>query len=475
MLCEMTEHEQESLFRVLSLLADGQRDDAASLYFDVVSRSRPKQIGLTKGCGAAALQCGDFAGALRFGQKAIKQAPRDEEAHQILGLAYRRHLNFSDAAASFRRAVQWKPDFVDAWNNLAMTLEDLNDLEAALEAVDSGLAIEDDDIDLLNLKGSILCSMGRPDEGIAVYRQTLRGEDDLAFVRMNIGEALLQTGQTAEGWEEFSYRTELLPPPPVDTERWEGQDLAGKSIVVWHEQGLGDSIQFSRFLPALADQAESVTFVSQERVIALLETLDAKIEITETTYRPFDFQCPLLTLARYLESAREPPYLKSTGSAHPIVEKTTGLKVGIVYAGNPNNPTNRRRSIEPSRLRPLLKVPEVSFFDLGTDDQLSGPNVHSIGIEINNLTRLAATIESLDLVITVDTLAAHLAGALGIPVWNLLAFSPDWRWGLLGDRTKWYPSMRLFRQTKPGDWAGVIDDVRVELCALAQAGANAGQ
>ena len=471
----MTDFEQESLVRVLGLLADGKQDDAESIYYATVERSRPKAPQLTKGCAMAALQCDDFGGAMRFAQKAVKQAPRDEEAHQVLGLAFRRHRNFVDAAASFRRAVNWNPLFVDAWNNLAMTLEDLGDLKAALEAVDSGLAVEADDIDLLNLRGSILCSLGRVDEGITAYRQILARNEDVPFIRMNLGQALLQTGQMTEGWQEFCHRTELLPPPPVDTEPWEGQDLAGKSIVVWHEQGRGDSIHFSRYLQALAEQAERVTFVSQKGLVELLATLDAGIEITTATYRRFDFQCPLLDLARYIETACEPPYLKATGTAHPAVGNLNGLKVGIVRAGNVNNPTDKRRSIEARRLGPVFKIEGVSFFDLGTDGLISAPNVLPIGLEINDLTDLAATVKSLDLVITVDTLAAHLAGALGVQVWNLLAFSPDWRWGLAGERTDWYPSMRLFRQSKPGDWTTVIDEVREKLTALAHSRSNAGQ
>lgn len=459
----------------MSLLADGKQDEAESIYYATVERSRPKAPQLTKGCALSALKCHDLAGAMRFAQKAVKQAPRDEEAHQILGIAFRRHHNFVEAAASFRRAVNWNPLFVDAWNNLAMTLEDLGDLNAALVAVDTGLAVEAEDIDLLNLRGSILCSLGRVEEGIATYRQTIAHGDDLPFVRMNLGQALLQTGQMTEGWQEFCHRTEMLPPPPVDTEPWEGQPLAGKSIVVWHEQGLGDSIHFSRFLLPLAEQAERVTFVSQKCLVGLLATLEAGVEITTATYRHFDFQCPLLDLARYIETAREPPYLKAAGPAHPGVENSSGLKVGIVRAGNLNNPTDNRRSIEASRLRTLFKVEGVSFFDLGTDGLMSARNVLPIGLEINDLSDLAATVKALDLVITVDTLAVHLAGALAVPVWNLLAFSPDWRWGLAGERTDWYPSMRLFRQSKPGDWTTVIDEVRNELAALAHSRSNAGQ
>ena len=460
---------------MLKLLQAGKEEEAQDLYFESVADARPKLHASVRACALAAYRCRDFEGAFRFAERAVKLKPHDGDGHHLLGLVQRRYDLLTEAARSFRRSTHWKPQSLDGWNNLGLTLEDLGDLDGALEAVENGLALDSEDADLLNLKGSILCSLGRPEEGIAAYRKGLAADEPLPFVRMNLGQALLQSGRMEEGWQEFSHRRALLRPSPVKTDPWEGQDLSGKSIVVWYEQGLGDSVHFCRYLPALGERAEAVTFVCQEHVLEVVGTLRAEVEFTSSTYRPFDFECPLVDLARYVDQAVEVPYLKATGTPHPAVMRGEGLKVGIVISGNPANPTDVRRSLDAKSIRPLLKCVGASFFELGVDHYVRLPGLEAIGIEIIELKDLASTIEALDLVITVDTLAAHLSGALGKPVWNLLAFSPDWRWGLAGERTGWYPSMRLFRQPAPGDWKSVIAEVTKELAALARAHSNAGQ
>jgi hypothetical protein len=281
------------------------------------------------------------------------------------------------------------------------------------------------------------------------------------------------TGCFDEGWREYEWRwkrpgTPVRPDGPI----WNGEPLTGRTILITAEQGLGDAIQFARYLPLLKQRGARVLFECPASLAPLVSGLldESEIALPGSERPGFDTHCGLLSLPQFLGIAPgDSPYL----SVDPERVKkwrrrllpVGNMRVGLVWAGNPKNPRDRLRSISPERLEPLRDTPGVALFSLqkGASEkwltQLDEPD--------HRLMDAAAMIMNLDLVITVDTMIAHLAGAFGRPVWILLSRIPDWRWQLGREDTPWYRSARLFRQTSPGDWSAVIRRVQENLASEA--------
>ena len=258
---------------------------------------------------------------------------------------------------------------------------------------------------------------------------------------------------------------------------WTGEDLAGKTILLHHEQGLGDTIQFMRYAPLVAARGARIVLELQPALVRLAAGFQGTMEIVAagSPLPPFDFHCPLLSLPERFATdlATIPvaiPYLvpetEATARWRRQLAPGAGLKIGLVWAGNPAHQDDRKRSLPLERLMPLLKVPGLRWFSLqvgeraGDIARLPGGMITDLSQNLTDLAETAAAIANLDLVVAVDTSVVHLAGALGRPVWVLLPFAPDWRWMLGRDDSPWYPSLRLFRQKRPDDWDAVVAKVR---------------
>lgn len=404
-------------------------------------------------------------------QHILQQNPTEAAPHLRLGQALRRTGRPQEALPYLTDAYQIEPNNEQTGYELALVLEDLQKYEEALKYARLALRQKPDDADLLNIVASNLCNLGRPTEAIPLYVKAIEREPDFHALSFNLSQALLQAGQWAEGWRFFDFRLVLRPPekrPETNAPLWKGEPLGGKSILIWQEQGFGDTVQFLRFLPVLVDRGTQVTVLLNRQLISLAEANfpDCTFLDQRTTPPTTDFQLPILSLARRL-SLNDPNML--TGEAYLSVPQhenssvSRKLQVGLVWAGNPNHPDDHRRSLPPDELLPLLQLPQITWYSLQVGrHEWAGKHsqVQDLRPELTDFLATAKKINEMDLIISVDTAVGHLAGALGKRIWLLLDYAADWRWGTKEDKTVWYQTMRLFRQPSPGDWAGLVQKVR---------------
>ena len=349
------------------------------------------------------------------------------------------------------------------------------------------VAAEPDDAEALSELGGQLKAIGKIDASIAAYEKAVRANPNHAKSHIDLGGMRLLAGRFADGWPEYEWRWRRpeLPPLPPDfwALQWMGEDLGGQTLLLIGEQGLGDSIQFCRYIPLAAERANLI-FAVQPQLIRLMAPFagTAKLVALGQAIPPFQRICPLMSLPRVLgtELSNIPasvPYLRPERSALDgwgvRLPRHDGFSVGLVWAGNPEHHDDQNRSIPFLAFAPLFDSPGVRWFSLqlgpkriSLQDQTFG--VADLTPHLVDFAETAAAICHLDLVITVDTAVAHLAGALGRPTWLLLPFSPDWRWLLDRADSPWYPTMRLFRQPDPGNWPSVIAMVREQLCQAAE-------
>lgn len=410
---------------------------------------------------------------------ALAISPDDAMAHHALGTALHRAGRLAEAENHYLAALRRHPGLSAAWINLGITRQ-LAGLPAEAEACyrraarfgASHAAVGP------NLALALL-EQGRPMEAAAACRAALDDDPASHPARLHLAMSLLQTGSVREGWEAYEARLAIEPAAEPDVPLLASVgDAAGRVVLVRCEQGFGDTLQFCRFLPALVPHAYKVLVQAPAAMTRLLRTLDPRLAILPDTDPPggFDRQIRLLSLPRLLgPAAWEAPYLAPPQGRVAVWQRWRrrigGRAVGLAWAGGhrPDNPhaqaIDRRRSIPPELLSPLRGAP-VRFVALQPQQRPEGPPPLTLVDPTRHLADFAETaalICALDLVVTVDTAIAHLAGALGRPVWLLNRFDTCWRWGERGETTPWYPTMRLFRQPVPGDWPAVIRQVAAAL------------
>jgi len=523
---------------------------------------------------------GNLAEAIKHFHAAVQMRPHEPTWQFNYGLALQHLKQLPNAIAAYRKAVQLKPDFFDAWSNLSAALKaagqaneavaagrhavklapnsggaHLNlgnalkaagDWTAAEAAYRRALILEPNNPRIrLNLANT-LRELGRLPEAIALLRQAVERSPNFPEAHRDLAFALMLSGDLRPGWieNEWRWQTEdmIKKRRSFEAPAWSGEDLPGRTILAYTEQGFGDAFQFVRYVDLLAQRGARVILECQLVLKRLFETVRGVSEVIargEPVPR-VDFQAPLLSLPRVFETTletipRETPYIKAPAAASNELPAFGGesFKVGLVWAGNPDHLNDQNRSIPLALLRPLLNLegfqcPEDSLLPherpplpsyghplplrggegtgegavQGDNVRITSENSHpegkadlqvrrafkvspafyslQVGERASELKResglshvidlsphlrdfatTAAAIERMDLVVSVDTSVAHLAGALGKPVWLLLPFAPDWRWMLGRDDSPWYPTMRLFRQNQIGDWTTVV----VRLCA----------
>ncbi len=418
--------------------------------------------------------------------QAIALRPNFPEAHNNRGNSLNALARHTDAVASYDKAIGFAPKYAEAYNNRGNALYRLGRAEEAAASYELAIAIRPEYAEAYNNRGNALSYLHRCEPALASYDQAIVLKPDYAAALFNKSVLLLLMGQFAEGWRLYEWRKTKADPiaargtsqPP-----WLGETyIAGKTILLTEEQGLGDTIQFCRYAPLVAQRGVRVILEVPPQLTRLAKSLSGVAQVVETG-RPlpaFDCHCSLLSLplAFKTELATIPattPYLK----ADPDLSKAwkdrlgtkTKLRVGLVWSGGirPNQPVsvNQRRNIPLAKFA-ALKSPDVAFYSVQKGqpgeselaelktNRWSGPDIVDLTGAIGDFSDTAAFIDNLDLVITVDTAVAHLAGALGKPVWILNRFDTDWRWLLERTDSPWYPTARLFRQDKPGDWDSVI-------------------
>jgi len=428
--------------------------------------------------------------------------------------------NLDEAIAAYQRALVVKPDFAGVHGNLGNVYLTQEKPDRAIEAYRQALAIDPNLAEFENSLGIALKMLGKFDEAVAAYRRALALKPNYVEAHSNLGSALQGQGKLTEALAAY-HRAESIDPGYTEAHynesiaqlllgnfavgwgkyecrkreartfarpEWRGETpLAGKSILLYAEQGLGDTLQFVRYVPLVAERGATIYLEVQSSLKALLSPFPhVKATYGKGDALPdFDVCCPLLSLpfvfGTQLDSIPATvPYLhapaESVARWRAVLAPVKTPRVGVVWAGNPFHKNDRHRSIPLEQFQAIFDEPGVRFVGLQkllkkTDEPLLArrPEVVNLSPEIKNFADTAAIIAELDLVITVDTSVAHLSGALGKPTWVLLPLAPDWRWLLHRDNSPWYPTARLFRQPAMHDWDSVLQRVRTELQQFAAA------
>jgi tetratricopeptide (TPR) repeat protein len=416
-------------------------------------------------------------------EKALNLRPALPEAENGRGNALKGLGQFEAAGECYRRALALRPGFIEARNNLGVVLTDLDRLEEAETVLLDAVKMRPDFMSLYSNLGITRLLLGKPGEALACYEQALRLNPGSAEVHWNRSWPLLLTGDLEQGWREYEWRERcgVVEPRKYPQPLWDGSTLHGKTILVYGEQGLGDIIQFARYMALLKRAGAKVIFECPRalaRLFAMGRDIDELI-IAGDPLPSFDMHVSLLSLpglfgTRLDTIPAEVPYVSVPPVMRSDLEQVLNrhrnrFNIGIVWSGNPTFRWNRRRSCSLDDFAVLAQCAGVTLFSLQKGDAAAAldgrANDQIIGLQdyIGDFADTAAAMMQLDLVITVDTSVAHLAGALGRPVWVLLPLAPDWRWLLGRNDNPWYPTMRLFRQTRRGDWSGVFARVAAEL------------
>lgn len=425
--------------------------------------------------------------AEQFARRALELDPGAAHLHLNLGCLLLQVRRFLEAERELRRALELKPNYTQAANNLAVALHQQDRNEEAGGLCQSLLLALPYYSDAWANLGIVRQAQGRHENALTCFDEALKRKPEDVKSHVCRALTLLAQGRFAEGFDEYEWRWKLLPETQRECAQpaWDGSTLDGKTILLWAEQGLGDTLQFARYASLVAARGGRVILECQDCLMALGRTLDGVCEVVPQSRElpAYGVQAPLLSLPRLLGTTVETvpaavPYLAAdpvrVARYRSMLGPAHGLRVGLVWAGSPRHCSDRLRSVGLARLAPLAGVADVEWHSLQVEEQVRGETREHSGWlrscleESPNADYLAAMMMCLDLVITVDTMPAHLAGALGLPVWTLLPQVPDWRWQTAVETSPWYPGMRLFRQGNPGGWENVVARVGGELRLLVQ-------
>src|SRR5689334_4626039 len=453
--------------QALALFRGGRVAEAKRIARRILA-DQPKHAPALHLLGVALSHQGNHTEALRYIDAAIQIEGQSSSIYNSRGNVLAALQRYEEAVADYRKAIALKPDFAEAFANRGGALQELKRFDEALASYDKAIALKPDYAEALCGRGTTLQALKRLDEALANYDKAIALNPHYADAYMNRALIKLLLGRYHDGWpdNEWRWRTKNFPSksPSIKVPAWHGEDLSGRHILVFSEQGLGDVIQFFRFLPLLAERKCKVTLLAPAKLVSLLRLSSDQIEIISElgNVENIDFQVSLMSLPHAFDTRLETipsktPYLAAPPERVKVWEewlpKSRALRVGIGWAGNPNFSTDTSRSIGLPRLLPLLSVPGVQFISLqkdlrSGDEELlrQHPQVIHVGDRLKDFGETAAIMSLLDLVISSDTAPVHLAGALRRPVWVLLRHVPDWRWLLDRDDSLWAPSAKLFIQ-----------------------------
>ena len=399
----------------------------------------------------------------------------------------------TEALPAYAHALELAPELAAAWINQGYVLDSLERSEEALASLERGLRLDPANALAWLYLGKLLADLERHDEALLKYARAEALDPGDPVPRWHIAHSALVLGRLREGWAAFESRwglAEFDRPRHQHLPRLERlEDAIGARVLVWSEQGMGDTLQFCRYLPVLARHAAGIAFEAQPPLHALLGSLAGSIELLDfgqSPSQPVDWQIPLLSLPRLFGTdlsgiPAEVPYLGApddrrarwaqhlTRPDRPDRPECRRRRIAIACSGHPKSSTDPERSMPLAAFLPLCAGNEVYLCQRDVRDSdrttlATGP-ITWLGDAFEDFADTAAALAQMDLVITVDTALAHLAGALGRPVWLLVPRPPEWRWMLAGTTSPWYPSARLFRQHRRGDWSGALADVEAALAA----------
>lgn len=420
--------------------------------------------------------------------KAVALQPHDVLAHSNRGLALQELKQLDAALASFDRAIAIDPSFAEGYLNKSIALRHLQRLEDALVSNAAAIALQPHNALAHSNHGLALHALNQLDAAVASFDNAIAIDPSFAEAHFNKSLSLLLGGAFEQGWVEYEWRWKrkesLLTNRQFSQPRWTGtQSLEGKTVLLYSEQGLGDSLQFCRYAQSVAALGAHVILEVQQPLLGVLQGVEGVHHLVAVGSQipPFDYQCPLLSLpaafktnACNMIAARG--YLRANDAVVAKWSERLGKKmkprVGIVWSGNAAHSNDHNRSLDLERM--LAQFPadvelvslqkELREADASTLE--SNPHVRHFGADLQDFSDTAALCGLMDVVICVDTSVAHLSAALGMPTWILLPFNPDWRWLLHGSESPWYASVKLFRQRHHGDWTSVFSELRSDLAKL---------
>ncbi len=435
---------------------------------------------------------GKIPQAIENYRQAIRLKPDFPEAYYNLANAQLSIGNNTSAIPNYKHAIRLKPDFAQAYYFLANIQRSQGLFTEAIENYTHAIGLKPDYFDACNNLGGALHWQGRFQQAMQNYTRAIELQPDNAQAHYNLALLLLLQGRFAEGWKEFQWRhrggmrgcaySHSYPQP-----RWDGSPFEGKRLLVHYEQGLGDNLQFARYLPMVKARGGAVIFETPAPLLGLLQAFDGIDELVQALPDKgpdveFDFHISLLDLPEIFETTGETipnnvPYLFAAPQKTEYWRSKISqgrFKAGIVWAGSPRHGMNQDRSCRLDHFASLAKIDGAQLYSLQKgrpaeqiSDLAADMSLINLGQSFADFSDTAAAIENLDLVISVDTSVAHLAGAMGKPVWVLLPFVPDWRWMLSRRDSPWYPTMKLFRQNSHGNWDEVFGRVTEELQKIA--------
>jgi tetratricopeptide (TPR) repeat protein len=457
----------------------GRLDEAIGCFRKALAL-RPDLVESLDNLAGALQEQGKLNEAQACYERALALRPDRVESLIGLGVVLRAQGRLEEAVARYQRALELSPDHPEARNNLGVALVDLGRRAEAITHHKKALALQPGRAELHYNLGSTLQRQGLYAEALACYGRALALKPDYAQAHLNRALALLLTGEIDDGWQEYEWRFGVnVYDRKFDRPLWSGEPLAGASILIHAEQGFGDTLQFIRYIPAVAERGGRVVLEVPKPLVRLARTVAGVPQVVARgdPLPTFDCHCPLLSLPRVFKTnlATIPgavPYLRVPAEAAAgwadRIPAIPGLRVGVVWAGTTVG------AIDLRLLQPLWEVEGVSWFGLQLGDRsgdissLGVVNIADLSPWLVDFAETAAAVCRLDLVISVDTSVAHLAGALGRPTWLLLRYPPEWRWLLAREDSPWYPTARLFRQRKEGEWPEVAREVAAALAQMAR-------
>jgi len=464
----------------------GNHDDAINCYQKVIQLSH-NFAEASYNLGDVMQAQGNSDVAIKYYEQAVRFKPDFLEAYNNLGNALKSKGRLEAAVQNYKQVVRIKPDLAEGYYNLGSALRLQEEYKCAIENLTIALKLKPDYAEAYNNLALTQKNQGDIDGAIKNFTRAITFKPDLAVAHWNRSFTYLLNEDFKQGFEDYEWRFKTgkwktIYPYRYDGPRWDGSTALNKTIFIHDEQGLGDTIQFVRYMPMVKSRCGTVILETRRSLINLLQGfpgIDKLVERSSDGKPPvgFDLYVPLLTLPLIFETKLETipanvPYLHAGPKKANYRQNRlgAGYKVGIVWAGRPQHLNDRNRSCTLKQFLPLGEIPGIRLYGLqkgestGMAEELSRVDgLINLGDKFEDFSDTAGAIENLDLVISVDTSVAHLAGAMGKPIWVLLPFIPDWRWMMGRKDSPWYPTMRLFRQEKPGDWDSVFRRVAQEL------------
>lgn len=481
---------EESLEKCESLFNSG-RFKECEIILDQLLKVDPENFKALQLLGLCYYRKSENEKAIEKFSESLKIDSLNSENYNNMSLCYSKIGEIEKAISNMEKAIELNPEKANYYSNLGMLCRQAGDTERAIELYEKAIDLDPDShYSWMNL-GSAYGSLKCLDKAISCFEKSIQIEDKPQY-HVDLAYAHHLKGEMKKGWEEYEYRLSYFPQLRKAREtydedkRWTGdQSISNKKIVIYSEQGQGDVIQFSRFVPKICSlNPSSIVLKVPESLKNLISFDSDSISVTSKDVEEYDYHCSVISLPYLL--GIEDLSMPTDGSFGirknkkiDLSDYSESFKIGIVWAGNPQHPNDLNRSCPLRFFKPIEEVEGVKLFSLQKDLRPRAYPHHPCPINLTegaedmkivdmsksmeSFEDTASIIRELDLVITADTSVVHLAGSIGKETWTLLPFNPDWRWTLEGEQTDWYPNMKLFRQSEPNGWVGLFENVKAEL------------